>query len=1071
MIFIQRSFSSAWSRRSFAILLMGISSGCGTQNDGPTASDLVRRQQLRDAAAAGRPRTFDERCRMVRDALENGNSVAAEAELRPLLILDSSHPEVVTLAAHVEAAQGHLVTAAKMLMVNPRADHKTTVESMFQAAQWLIEKGEHTLAADPLQQILLLPAAANGPEASRAHRQLAKLFNNTGRRLAAAPHLQWLAQSGDIQEKELFAMIAYGDPFVDTSSPRPDISQQLTLEALSLAKVLRQEGKLPEATRLIEALATRFPESCEIAAFRGRVYADLHDVDSLIEWRSQLPLGIEAEPEYWFALGVLMAHQAHDRKAVRCFAEAAVRDPTNRFSYLELSRALIRSGENSLAITAHDRFAVLNETTRLAYIFGGRAGSEAELHRLADRLHELHRDSEAIGWRMLALTRFGGSPSAIAELVSRRNSLDFKGRLPREFPSRDSLSGEASGDQGTSEGHEQKMKSFVLCGLKLEDWPLPGQRSRDSSPSTLTTPHFKFQAGGAVGEPTAERAARPSTQESPSDQVPIRLADVAADVGIDFTYINGADMASERVLLHQLTGGGIGVIDIDRDGWPDLYFTQAGGDAFDTSGSHPNCLFRNHGGQGFHDVSAFTQTADTGYGQGVAVADLNQDGFADLVVANIGTNRVYINQGDGTFAQAHLPAWQEEAQWTTSIACGDLNGDGLPEIVEVNYVDDPRAFVTYCTRHNTDCNPSQFQPAHDRVWQWQSGGEVILDDELWSSGVQPSYGFAAIIANTDAQAGSELFIANDRVANHFWLSERAESPTDNERQPVFRLAENSQVYGCATGLLGQQQGCMGIAAGDFDRDGRIDFHVTNFWNQPADLYLQGEHGFFVHSSANRGLDDPTKQTVGWGTQAVDFDRDGWLDLAVLNGHLINRHLPSEPYRMRPQLFIGDPAGFQLLPPTMLADSKDSRDNYWNHPTLGRTMAVMDWNRDLKPDLVCNHLDAPVALLENQTVGGNAVQFELVGVISERDAVAAELTVVCGRDRWTSWVTGGDGFLCSNEPFLDVGIGPHDRIDEVWVKWPSGAEQRFSDIEPNQRYLLTENEERAFILPTANVRPQ
>lgn len=170
-----------------------------------------------------------------------------------------------------------------------------------------------------------------------------------------------------------------------------------------------------------------------------------------------------------------------------------------------------------------------------------------------------------------------------------------------------------------------------------------------------------------------------------------------------------------------------------------------------------------------------------------------------------------------------------------------------------------------------------------------------------------------------------------------------------------------------------------------------------------------------------------------------------------------------------QLFIGGPAGFQILPPTMLADSNDARNNYWNRQTLGRTMAVMDWNRDLKPDLVCNHLDAPVAILENQTEGGNAVQFELVGVISERDAVAAELTVICGRDRWTSWVTGGDGFLCSNEPFLDVGIGPHDQIDEVWVRWPSGAHQRFSDIERNQRYLLTENEERAFILPTASTR--
>jgi hypothetical protein len=254
---------------------------------------------------------------------------------------------------------------------------------------------------------------------------------------------------------------------------------------------------------------------------------------------------------------------------------------------------------------------------------------------------------------------------------------------------------------------------------------------------------------------------------------------------------------------------------------------------------------------------------------------------------------------------------------------------------------------------------------------------------------------------------------------------------------------------------------MGIASGDFDRNGKIDFYVTNFWNQPADLYLQGEHRFFVHASISRGFADTTKRTVAWGTQAVDFDRNGWLDLAVLNGHLIDRHLASEPYRMRPQLFAGDSNGFQLRSPSDMVSSDEPGGKYWGRPTLGRTMATLDWNADGKPDLVCYLLDVPVSLLENRTGGGNALQLELVGVVSERDAIGATVTVTCGDEQWTNWVSGGHGFLCSNEACLDIGIGSHERVDEILIRWPTGVEQRFDNLQANSRYLLIENQDISF----------
>ena len=1030
----------------------------------PTAAELARRQEMRKTTAAATPKSFEQRIEMVRDRLQNKNPTAAEKALRPLLISDASDPEVVMLAAEVKAARGDFVAAGAMLVESVRSDPQLPPSLLFRAAECFTRGGEHDRAEAALRQILASLASVSEPSSSAlsqrvdAHRQLAALLNGSGRRIAAAPHLLALATSGDAREKELYAMIAYGDPFVDDSATDSDSTRRLNERALARAKALRDDGELTEATRLIETLAELFPESTGIAAFRGRVYADAHDDEQLRGWMSELPPGIESEPEYWFAWGVLLRDQSEHREAVRCFAEAVLRDPTDRFSYLEMSRSLTSLSVPAAAERARQKFALLEQTTRLAYQFGRRPGTEVELERLAGLLAELNRDAEAIGWRMLALKRFGGSSSAIERLASQRALLGPDG-------SRDeNRNGNDHPDDNPNDKSEEK-NAFVLCGLALSDWPLP----TPPSPMAMANMPARETSGNASG----------------ADPVPIRLVDVASDIGIDFQYLNGAEIASDRVLLHQLTGGGIAVIDFDRDGWPDLYFTQAGGDAFDTNGSEPNRLFRNIQGRRYADVTNFTGTGDRGYGQGVAVADWNEDGFPDLLVANIGPNRVYINQGDGTFAVQKIAAWEQNPQWTTSLACGDIDGDGRSEIVEINYIDDPSAMQQYCEANNTNCNPSHFKPALDRIWRVESDGGIVLGDELWLGGAEAGYGFAAILADIDARFGNDLFIANDRIANHLWLSQTAASDTaasddaasdaaasdTADEQGRFRVAEQAQLFGCATGMLGQHMGCMGIAAGDFDRNGKLDFHVTNFWNQPSDLYLQGEQGFFIHGSVSRRLDAATKQTVAWGTQAVDFDRNGWLDIAVLNGHLIDRQIASEPYRMKPQLFAGNANGFELRSPSDMQPSDmqpgaTNREHYWARPTLGRTMAVLDWNRDGKPDLACNHLDTPVAILENRTVGGHAVQLELVGVTSTRDATAAVVTVVCGDERWTSWVTGGDGFLCSNESLLDIGIGAQDHIDEIVVEWPSGIRQRFTDLKPDRRYLLIEDQDSASVPSTS-----
>jgi len=564
---------------------------------------------------------------------------------------------------------------------------------------------------------------------------------------------------------------------------------------------------------------------------------------------------------------------------------------------------------------------------------------------------------------------------------------------------------------------------FQTCGLKLADWPLPEIENTHSN----------------TGAEPINRASI----------TPMLLQDVAAAVGLEFQYDNGDDPADDSRLLHQLTGGGIGVVDFDLDGFVDLYFSQGGGDAFNSSGSKPNQLFRNLSGQMFVDVTALAQVGDLGYGQGVAVADLNQDGFADIAVANIGPNILYLNNGDGTFNRRVLSLPIDDGGWTTSIACGDLSGDQLPEIVEINYIDDPSALTIACTPKHDICNPSVFRPAADCVWSVATDGEIAPWNGCQEIAAKPNYGFAAVIANFDSKVGNDLFIANDTGINHFWVSRKTQDLSK------FSLTEIAQVLGCATGVLGQRQGSMGIAIGDFDRNACLDLYVTNFWNQPPDLYLQQTTGLFINANSKYGLYEPGRQTVAWGAQASDFDRNGWLDLAVLNGHLADHRHLQEPFEMRPQLFRGDRNGFQSVEPS------GTGHDYWATATLGRTMAVLDWNADRKPDLVANHLDVPVALLENRTSAASSIQLELVGVRSERDAIGATVTVSCGDQSWVSWVTGGDGFLCSNEQVIDIGIGAYESIDRIDVHWPSGKSQRFSELAANHRYLLVEGDDDAF----------
>lgn len=964
----------------FGFMLASVA-GCANRDD-----EVAR--QLAKTKTSKPIMTDRQKFNLAKQAIDKQRYEEALTPLRGLLIAHPDDPEVIMTIARCEAAMGRLDDAVATLDAMTKTDARPQLEAIGQAVSWLIDAKRYDDAEKRLLDVI-----NNGGDFAVARRRLAQILNNQGRRIEAAPHMQKLAENGDISEAELYGMNCWSDLFVHELDLEVMGSKGIPLTGLGEARLLRFEGKLREAEAFAMDLATRQPESTSVAAFRGRLYADMGDYEGIARWMRGLPAGIEQEPDYWYTQGVFYQSQDNSDVAVRCFLEAVSRDETDRFAYLALARSLdiIGKPEASAAVMEH-----YNRLHRSYLIVSELKRTDQQLAELIIVLRGLGRDDEARGWRKILTEK------SMDRVLKDEAEASLEGQSGQQYD--------------------------PLCGLKLEDWPLPIRDSAGTSEISETSANYP------VGKGMME------------------LRDVAGDLGIDFRYLPNRDDDPNQLRMHETVGGGIAATDFDLDGWPDLYFIQSGGDPRKPKDSMPNRLYRNLDGKRFVDTTDDSQTGDRGYGQGIGVTDINQDGFPDFIVGNIGPNVVYLNHGDGTFGELPVPADTfESLSWTTSIACGDLDGDHLPDVLEIHYIDDDAALDGLCSgrTRSPQCNPQNYRPGKNRIlWNAGNGRMNIRDTD---NPAIPAYGFAALIGNIDNREGNDWFIANDTDDNQYWVSERETSPSPQAR---YRHVEQATLRGCAVGSLGLPQSCMGLAQGDFNHDGRMDLHITNYTDESSDLFLQQSSGLFSNQFSRYGLDLTTKATMGWGTQSADFDNDGWLDLAILNGNLYHDANDGSPYRMPPQCFRGAPNQFVPVEPT--------GDNvYWTTPALGRTLATTDWNRDGRIDMVAGHLDAKTAMLENQSDSGNWIALELCGTESERDAIGAVVTVQRGSLQWTRWVVGGGGYLTHNLSMVHVGIGELDTVDSVEIQWPSGRLTRVDGPPINHAYLAIEDQEEMF----------
>ena len=522
----------------------------------------------------------------------------------------------------------------------------------------------------------------------------------------------------------------------------------------------------------------------------------------------------------------------------------------------------------------------------------------------------------------------------------------------------------------------------------------------------------------------------------------------AAATGLSFTHVTGATGQS---YMPEQMGAGVALFDYDNDGDLDVFLVQGGPlDAASTGRTNgPSCrLFRNDltiGPDGrrtihFTDVTEKAGLALRTYGMGVAVGDYNNDGYLDLFVTSFGPETLFKNNGDGIFTDVTAEAGVSDPLWSTSAAFIDYDRDGNLDLFVANYVDFSLASNKLChdaVGARDYCSPRAYRPVPDRLYHNEGNGR--FRDVTDSSGISKADGAGLGVATGDYNGDGwlDLYVANDATPNQLWI---------NRHDGTF--VDEGLLSGAALNAAGNPEGSMGIASGDFDRDGDEDLFVTNIIGETFALYVNDGKGNFEDARVRTGLAAPTAGMTGFGTDWFDYDNDGWLDLFVANGAVniieAQRGQPF-PFRMPNQLFHNIGGRFQ----------ETSRDGgpAFAHAGIGRGAAFGDIDNDGDVDVVVTNNGGPVSLLLNQSDRKNHwLEISARQDRVNRFAFGAWIGVeLAGSDpsapRPTIWrrVRTDGSYLSASDVRVHVGLGASASVAGVVVQWPDGQRERWTGV--------------------------
>jgi hypothetical protein len=547
----------------------------------------------------------------------------------------------------------------------------------------------------------------------------------------------------------------------------------------------------------------------------------------------------------------------------------------------------------------------------------------------------------------------------------------------------------------------------------------------------------------------------PPTSHEPS---PFRFTDVARQSGIGFVQFSG--VTAEKHFPTQ-NGSGVAIFDFDGDGRMDLYFATCTRLPLGTARQGPNRLYRNQGDGTFRDATESSGLGFAGFCHGIVIGDIDNDGDPDVFLCNYGSNALYLNEGQGRFSDISHSAGIDRPAWSSGGAFLDYDSDGDLDLYVANYgewsyPEDDQFCGDKVKKVRLFCSPLSIRTT--RHFLYRNNGDKTFTEASAAAGITRAdgHGFAVVTADLNGDGKTDIYVTNDMNPNFLYL---------NKGDGTFE--DVTATSGAGLDGRGQAQSGMGVDAEDIDGDGLPELFVTNFQNEYNTLYANLGDGNFLDATAFVGLSADSLPWVGWGCALGDFDGDGWPDCFVANGHVDNNRRAlgqpvdyAEPALLHRNVPLDRPGGgspgqgsgrgrfFRLA-------TRDAGP-YFASTHVARGAAFGDLDDDGDLDIVISHMDAAPAILRNDTPGENRwIRLKLVGTRSNRDAIGARVAVEIAGRTIHRQRKGGTSVESANDPRLLIGLGPGQEVARLTIRWPSGAVTIREHLATNSTYEIIE----------------
>jgi hypothetical protein len=578
---------------------------------------------------------------------------------------------------------------------------------------------------------------------------------------------------------------------------------------------------------------------------------------------------------------------------------------------------------------------------------------------------------------------------------------------------------------------------------------VPGKNKREVIPSAFVKvrPLATVRLLGALLILSNLAPAQPAKPQ-PSRPSPVRFEDISSRAGVKFILNNSA--TANKYQIEPMVAG-VAIFDYNNDGWPDIYFANGAKipELAKTGPEYFNRLYRNNGDGTFSDVTEQAGVKGEGYSMGVAVGDYDNDGWEDLFVAGVNRNQLFHNNRDGTFRDVTDDAGlagvdpQRGKTWSICAAWVDYNNDGWLDLFVVNYCVwglDKDPFCGSESQHRrVYCHPSKFDPLPNALYR--NNGDGTFTDVSESSGVgrHLGKGMGVAIGDYDGDGYMDVFVANDTTRNFLF---------HNERNGTF--SEVGLRAGVAYNGDGSALSYMGADFRDVDNDGRPDILVTAISNEMFSYFHNEGEGLFEDFTHSSLLGRLSIFLSGWSMGAFDLDNDGWKDLFSANSH-VNDEIEMEmnvPFRQRNSLFLNQGGKF-------LDVSAGAGDDF-QVAAPHRGCAFGDLDNDGRVDVVVSRLEGPAEVFRNASPGGGhwlAVKTE--GRRSNRDGIGAQIRLESAGGVQFNQVTTSVGYAGSSDRRAHFGLGKDNRVKKLEIRWPSGVRQELRDVPADQILTVSE----------------